>query len=314
VEVAGVNRIYLAGGLALVAGAMLAAACGGGGGSTTPSSASRSATTGGGGATTVAIGTSTPIPTVSDADAAATETVAAATATALSGQDIVGGDPNATPRIVNTIPAAHVKSGTTPVVDSTQIAPLSPPSSEIAFYIDLDASTPGIQMTREVNPGDVFQVGVVLANVAPNQNNLGGLAAFNFILNYDKRKIVAPSYSGGLATNRNPKLNLADVGATAGWVCIPAPEGDLDDPGGIAGDGNPDTGQALISCATSGQGPSSGTLTLATITFTAIASGSTEMTLSDTAAADTVAIEFANCAVGGTHSIVPCPSSTLTVK
>jgi Cohesin domain len=196
----------------------------------------------------------------------------------------------------------------------TQIAPVSPPSSEIAFYIDLDASTPGIQMMREVNPGDVFQVGVVLANVPPNQNNLGGLAALNFVLNYDKTKIVAPSYSGGPATDRNPKLNLADVGVAAGWMCGPAPEGDLDDPGGIAGDGNPDTGQAFILCTTSGLAPSSGTLTLATITFTAIASGSTEMTLSDTAASDAVGIEFASCPEGSSTNIVPCPSSTLTVK
>src|SRR5204863_856860 len=110
-----------------------------------------------------------------------------------------------------------------------------------------------------------------------------------------RTKIVAPTYSGGLPTNRNPRLNVADLGGdSVGWQCIPAPEGDLDDPGGISGDGDPNTGQAFLSCYTSGLGPASGTLVVATITFTAIASGSTELKLTDVAAADTVAIEFAN--------------------
>ncbi|MDP9238109.1 MAG: hypothetical protein M3P30_12070 [Chloroflexota bacterium] len=309
--------------MTLVAGAMLAAACGGGGGGKTATSTSaprRSPTTAGTSASgspgaTTKIATSTPVPTVSDADAAATKAASAATATVLSAQDITGGDPNATPYIVNTIPAVPPKGGTTPVVDPTEIAPANVSSGDLAFYIDLAASTPGIQSTRDVNPGDVFQVGVVLANVPPNQNNLGGLAGFNFVLNYDKTKISAPSFSGGPTTNRNPKLNLADLGGdAAGWQCLPGPEGDKDDPGGISGDGNPDTGQAFISCYTSGLAPSSGTLVLATVMFTAIASGSTELTLSDVAAADSESIEFADCPDGGTTSIVPCQSATLTVK
>jgi hypothetical protein len=307
-----------------VAAATILAACGGGGGKSktaTPeakSTASGPNTDGGSPAATTSgtpRATATPLPTVSDADASATAAAADATATALGGDDITGGDANATPEVVSTIPAVQPKSGTTPVIDPTQIAPPNVDTAELSFVVDMDASAPGIQSSRNVNPGDVFQVGIVLTNIPPNQNNLGGIAAFNFQLNYDKTKIVAPTYAGGPSTDRNPRLNLPDLGgADAGWQCIPAAEGDLDDPGGLGGDGKPETGEAYLSCFTAGAAPSSGTVVLATVSFTAIAKGSTQLTLSDVVAADGVAQEFAHCAGDDPNAVVPCQAGTANVQ
>ncbi len=309
---------------AMMALAAVTGACGGGGSkSATPSgsatgaastASNKTGTPAASGTARSATPTPTTVPTVSAADADATNAASLATDTALAGQDIRGGDPNATPEIVSTIPPVQPRSGTTPVVDSTQIAPPNPDSSEVAFFVDMDASTPGIQSSRDVNPGDVFQVGIDLVGVPPVQNNIGGLNSFNFTLNYDKTKIVAPTYSGGLATNRNPKLNLPALGGeTAGWQCLPGPEGDLDDPGGISGDAKPETGQAFLSCFKS-DAPSSGTLVLATISFTAVASGSTQLTLKDVAAADGLATEFAHCPGDDINAIVPCAAGNVNVK
>lgn len=313
------QRIYLIGIAALCAVA-LTTACSSG-----TSSKDKTATAGAKtGSTSTAVGsrttsvsgaTATVIPTVSDANAAATEAASNATGTALANSDINGGDPNAAPQVVSTIPPVKPRDGTTPVVDSTQIAPPNAPTDQISFIVDMDASTPGIQATRDVNRGDVFQVAIVLTNVPPNQNNLGGLAALNFTLNYDKTKIVAPTYSGGPIISRNPRLNLPDLGGeAAGWQCAPAAEGDLDDPGGISGDGNPATGEAFLSCFTSGAAPASGTLVIATISFTAIAQGSSDLTLTAVSAADSVAIAFAHCSDDSTDAVVPCEMGKVNVK
>ena len=120
------------------------------------------------------------------------------------------------------------------------MAPPDPGVSGLQLIIDADASEPGIQSSRTVNAGDVFRVAVVAADVTE------GIAAFNFYLNYNRAVAIAPSYTGGATTDRNPDLHEETMGA--GWSCLPAPEGDLDDAGGINGDGNPATGQALLSC------------------------------------------------------------------
>jgi hypothetical protein len=316
--------MYMAVALTMAAAAVLAA-CGGGGGkdkTATPAAKSTASgpSTGPGGspaATTSGTpgATATPLPTVSDADASATAVASIATETALAGQDITGGDENAPREIVSTIPAVEPRSGTTPVIDPAEIAPPNVDTGEISFIVDMDASTPGIQSGRDVNVSDVFQVGIVLTNIPPNQNNLGGLASFNFQLNYDKTKIVAPTYAGGPVTGRNPQLNLTDLGGPDnGWQCLPAPEGDLDDPGGLGGDGTPETGQAFLSCFTAGAVSSSGTLVLATVSFTAIAKGTTQLTLSDVAAADGVSVEFAHCPGDSPNAIVPCQAGTADVR
>jgi len=319
-----VKRIYMAAALTMVAAAVFAACSGGGGKSKTATPAAKSTAsgpnTGPGGspaATTSAApaSTATPLPTVSAADASVTAVAEIATATALADQDITGGDPNATPELVSTIPAVEPRAGTTPVVDPAEIAPPNVDTSELSLIVDMDASAPGIQSSRDVNTGDVFKVSIVLTNIPPSENNLGGLAAFNFQLSYDKTKVVAPTYAGGPPTDRNPQLNLADLGgADAGWQCLPAPEGDLDDPGGIGGDGKPETGQAYLSCFNPSSAPSSGTLVLATVSFTAIAKGTTQFTLSDVAASDSVGLEFAHCPGDDPSSVVPCQAGTVNVK
>jgi hypothetical protein len=176
----------------------------------------------------------------------------------------------------------------------------------------MDASTPGIQSSRDVHPGDTFRVAIVAVNIPPYNNNMGGIYALNFNLNYDKTKIVAPTIAGGPTTDRNPRLNVAALGgADAQWNCLPAAEGDLDDPGGTDGDGNPATGQAFLSCYAAGTPSVGGTQVVATVEFTAIATGSSELKLSETALADAVAIEFAHCEGDAANPpFVPCPSGT----
>jgi hypothetical protein len=228
--------------------------------------------------------------------------------------DVTGGGPDTPPQVISTIPAVSPIAGTTPVVDPTEIAKAAPDSSALELAIDMNASEPGIQSARDVNPGDTFKVAIVAMNVPPNQGNTGGIAAFNFILHYDRTKLIAPTIVGGPATERNPDLNIDDLGgAAAGWDCLPAPEGDMDDPGGIDGDGDPATGQALLSCFTVG-GKESGTVTLATVTFTAIASGASNMTLSDFEIGDILGIGLAHCAGDVQEPFVPCREGAVNVR
>lgn len=225
---------------------------------------------------------------------------------------ITGGDPNAPPVVVGTAPA--VRPGGT--VDPTQIAAPDPPSLDIALYIDLDASTPGIQSTRQVSVGDTFRVAVVVANAPPARGNTGTISAFNFILTYDKTKVYAPTYQNGPPTQRNPALNIDELGgAAAGWDCLPAPEGDLDDPGGIAGDGNPATGEAFLSCFTPGNLTVGGSRVVGVVTFQAVATGSTTMELNTVDVGDAVGMSFAQCADNpAPTSLVPCQGATLEVR
>src|SRR6185295_9395182 len=94
--------------------------------------------------------------TLSDEDATATEAAAQATGTALGSSDVTGGDPNATPQVVSTIPP--VRGDGTPVVDPTELAPPDPTSNELSLVVDMDASKAGIQTDRTVKRGDVFRV------------------------------------------------------------------------------------------------------------------------------------------------------------
>ncbi len=231
------------------------------------------------------------------------------------GGGVEGGDPSAPPVVVATIPPVTPRAGTTPAVDPTEIAPPDVATADLAVIVDMDASKPGIQSSRDLNPGDVFRVAVVVVAAPQFNNDIGGIAAFNFNLNYDKTKIVAPTIAGGASTSRNPTLNLAGLGgADAQWQCLPTPEGDLDDPGGTEGDGDPDTGQAYISCFAPGSQLVGGTVVIATIEFTAIQKGSTELKLSEVAVADAVALEIAHCPGDGLEPTVPCESGTANVK
>jgi hypothetical protein len=256
----------------------------------TPAGAGNTPVTGGGGGATPG--------------AVATPNAFEATFAAEAGGDIAGGDPSQPRQPVGSVPTPPPGAA----VDPPAIAPPNPSATGLQMLLDLDASTPGIQTSRTVSVGDVFRVAVVVTNVPPE-----GVSAFNFFLNYDKTKVVAPTYTGGSSNDRNPDLNNDALGE--GWTCLPAPEGDTDDPGGISGDGNPATGQALLSCFLLDSAPS-GTLVLATVEFHAIASGSVPMTINGVALAGGPTINtFGRCeADADTGPAIPCTGATVTVK
>lgn len=236
--------------------------------------------------------------------------------TAIAG-DITGGGPDSTPVVVSTIPVPTPAPGVTPIVDPTQIAPAQVSTSALELFVDMDAAQPGIQSSRDVNPGDTFRVAIVVSNVPPARDNQGGVAAFNFFLDYDKTKIVAPTIAGGPATERNPDLNVPELGGDGlQWDCLPAPEGDTDDPGGIDGDGNPATGQALLSCFAfvPEAGVASGTLTLAVVTFVAVASGTSTLSLDEIEIGDALGIGYAHCPGDANEPYVPCNAGTVNVR
>lgn len=222
--------------------------------------------------------------------------------------NIAGGNPGDPRHIVVPVPAVTPDPGVAVTIDPTQIAPPEPASTELTFAIDTDASTAGVQTTRTVHVGDTIVVAVALDNVPSGQ----GVSAFNFIVNYDKTKIFAPTIAGGPSVDRNPDLNVEALGADAGWACLPAPEGDLDDPGGTEGDGNPATGQAFLSCFTPQTGHASGNLVVATITFHVIAKGSTDLSLSEAFASGEAATEIGSCNPQVTAPI-GCAGATITV-
>jgi hypothetical protein len=250
-----------------------------------------------------------------DATAAAGED-----ATAVSGGvgSISGGSTDVPRQAVSTVPPPP--PGKTPVIDPTTIADpgAAPPPNDgqgggsggdataLQLAIDLDSATPGIQTTRDIAVGDIVRVGVVVLNVPAGP----GISAFNFEVDYDKTKAVAPTYAGGEATDRNPDLNDDAVGA--GWSCLPAPQGDLDDEGGTEGDGNPATGQAFLSCFVS-DGNKTGTVVVATIEFHAVAAGTLSLSLSNVNIGVGDGIEVARCGDSDAH-VVPCAGATLTVR
>jgi len=234
---------------------------------------------------------------------------------AVTNESVAGGDQDATPRVISAMPAVSPRPGTTPRIDAAVIAPPQPAAGSLRLIVDTDASALGIQLSRDVNPGDTFRVAVVLAGAPPFDGAGGGVASFNLELDYDRTKIVAPTIAGGPTTQRNPWLNVNALGgAAAGWGCEPAPEGDLDDPGGTNGDGNPATGQAFLSCFMTGPSRASGDLVLATVTFLAVASGDSALSLSHVAVADSAGVEFAHCARDAVDPAVSCEDGSVTVR
>ena len=174
------------------------------------------------------------------------------------------------------------------------------------IIVDADASAPGIHSSRIVNEGDVFRVAIVVAN--PTES----IAAFNFYLDYNRNVALAPSYVGGRTTDRNPDLHEDSMGAA--WSCLPAPEGDIDDPGGTNGDGDPGTGRALLSCFNT-TGAASGTVVLGTVEFRAVAAGSLSIGLSDVSVSGVAFNEFGRCEADQTAGpAIPCVGATVTVN
>ena len=303
-------------------------ACGGSSSSTkTPTTPKPGGTTAAGATPNVASGTtaaatgSTPGATKgadgspANGTAAPARTLAAADSTAISGgiDSVSGGDASLPRQVVSTIPAPP--PGKTPIIDPTSIAEPEPPApgsggggidpNALQLVIDLDASTPGIQATRDVAAGDVFRVAVVILNVPAGP----GLDAFNFEVDYPHDTIVAPSFAGGESIDRNPDFNQAGLGS--GWSCLPAPQGDLDDEGGLNGDSDPSIGQAFLSCFAL-QSAKTGNIVIATIEFHAAQAGTASLILSNVNAAHG-GQEFARCP-GATEFVVPCSGATVTVK
>jgi hypothetical protein len=273
-----------------------------GGGSPAPGSTPAAGTTPG--ATDGVIPGGAPTPT--DAERSSLEGV--------SEEDLegaYGGNPNDPPTVITDLPPQPAGATT----DPTTIADPQPDAGGVEIIIDLNASEPGIQSTREVNVGDIVRVGVVVANAPAYVNGEGGLAAFNFFMRYDRTKIIAPTIVGGSSAARNPDLNDPGLGANSNWACVPpAPEGDADDPGSATGDGDPTTGEAFISCYWAlGTTYASGDLVLATVTFQAVGSGTTVLDFEDAAVVDALAFAFGTCG-DSTEANVPCRSATLTVR
>jgi hypothetical protein len=191
-------------------------------------------------------------------------------------------------------------------IDPTTIAPPDPTVAGLQILVDADASRPGIQATRTVKRGDVFRAAVVAANA--NED----IAAFNFFVDYDRLKAVAPSYVGGAATDRNPDLDEGSLGT--GWSCIPTPEGDVDDPPGINGDGDPETGRALLSCFNTAASVT-GTLVLGVIEFRAVDSGELSLELGAVALGNSVGETVGQCGADSPgRPAIPCVSAVVTVQ
>lgn len=311
------------------------AACGGDDDAGSPSDGSASATRGTSAATTPAAASGTTMATVSGTPVANTTSSSAsgggaggpataaanddATAVSGSADGVSGGGTDVPRQAVGTLPPPP--PGKTPAIDPTTIADPGddaapsgggggssggPAPNALQLALDLDAATPGIQSTRTVAVGDVIRVAVVVLNIPAGP----GLSAFNFEVDYDRTKVVAPTFAGGEADDRNPDLNDAAVGD--GWTCLPAPQGDLDDPGGIDGDGDPATGQAFLSCFAA-SGNTTGSAVVATIEMHAIAAGTAALSLARVNVAVGDGIEIARCA-DSDQFVVPCAGATLTVQ
>ena len=234
---------------------------------------------------------------------ASTPSSSDATLIAGAGGDIAGGDPSSSRQ--------EVGGGSTPpsgaTIDSTVVAPPQPDAAGLQLIIDADATTPGIQPSRTVSTGDVFRVAVVLVDAAD------GVSAFNFFVDYDRRLAIAPSYAGGSTTDRNPDLDEGTMGGE--WSCLPAPEGDIDDEGGINGDGDPATGRALLSCFNVTFG-ATGDLVLGVIEFRAVSAGSLPLSLNSVALGNSVGAPIGQCAGGGAPGDpeLPCTGATITIE
>jgi len=245
--------------------------------------------------------TSTP-----DPDADPIESLAPADQTAIAA-DIEGGDPNLDPVLVATAPAVATGSS-----DPDTIAEPSGPPSGIRFLIDLNASAAGIQSSRDISVGDTIRVAIVAANTPLGSAN-GGMSAVQFTVNYETAKLFSPTISGGPSTDRNPALSVSTLGEGLPWQCLPAAEGDKDVEGGIDGDGNPANGEAFLSCFEIERGIAEGTFVIGIIEFQALASGTVDLTLTDTLAVDFLGLSIAACSFNESP-VVPCDGATLNIR
>lgn len=246
---------------------------------------------------------SSPLPGTGQ-DGADPVTEADATLAAAADPSISGGDPTKPQETVGNVP--DPPAGAT--IDSKTIATVDVSDPDVQVLIDLDASRPGVQSSRDVKVGDVIRVGVIVLN-APS------ITALGFDLNYDKAKMVAPTIINGPSTDRNPDLNLASLGGPeAGWVCSPSPIGDRDETD-TSGDGDPSTGQAFLGCYTGGAGGDGGSVVMATTEFRVTGKGTAQFSLSGVSVYDRSYSIIARCdGDPGGGDPVPCRTATLNIQ
>jgi hypothetical protein len=173
---------------------------------------------------------------------------------------------------------------------------------DMRIVVDVDASAAGIQETRTTAVDETFRVAIVATNVAAD------VASFNFFVDYDRRLAIAPSHTAGASTDRNPDLDESSMGD--GWSCLPDPEGDVDDPGGIGGDGDPETGRALLSCFNTTRSVT-GTIVLGILELRAVAGGELALTPNGVALGSPGGEIVAQCEG---IAAVPCVAATVTIR
>ena len=172
----------------------------------------------------------------------------------------------------------------------------------VTLAVDASAAIPGVQASSTTAVGTTFTADIVIASVAD-------LEAFNFELEYDQTVVSAPTLAAGPSTERNPDAQdaiLTSTGRT--WSCSPPdPSGDSDPDPGI--------GVAFLSCFSTGANPGPGAASntaLARVTFTALAVGTSSLTLRQVNTFKALGVETGSC-----NPIVvaaaSCTGATITV-
>jgi hypothetical protein len=121
------------------------------------------------------------------------------------------------------------------------------------MFVDAFPGATGLQEDHIIGPGEIgFSVDVYVQSPTS-----GELSAFQFILNFDASLLVASP------PVLDPTLAALDLNndSQPDWQCLPAPAADYD--------GNPATGDALLSCFSgAGFGPPGNLVKVGTVTFT----------------------------------------------
>jgi hypothetical protein len=189
------------------------------------------------------------------------------------------------PTATNTAAPTETPADTATATPSTTPAPTNQPACETqpggsgttCIVVDVAPAIAGEQASAVAPPdGNTFSVDLVARDV-PATN---GLYAFEMTLLYDVSWLTAAP----------PTTSLA------GYDCSLQPaSGDLVDTDPAA-DGDPDTGDAYISCFNESASPApSGDVVLATIEFTVTGEGATDLELFRSRVSDTAISELASC-------------------
>jgi hypothetical protein len=166
----------------------------------------------------------------------------------------------------------------------------SPCGGAPCLYVDAVAGGP-VQSAASV--GSAFDVDIYASNFTPAPL----IGRFNFTLLYDASLLVAGApTTAGLAS--------------AGYDCtfLPA-SGDLPESDGFS-DGNPATGDAFITCASTGAFVGDGPI--ARISFSSLAAGTSSLTLYATEVDNTVGAEILTCNPVVTWAAGGCHGATVT--